>query len=129
MRQSRQLPILVLFGVWAARSEGPSWRGRCKNTGSPGPRSAEWSISSHAACSHCGACSGLKSSKQSRGNCFIVQFRNMSCRKVGMKPPTFHRCCRKRKVQQRFKVVKEHSFIPNFGQERCQCARSYQVSI
>lgn len=65
MRQIRQLPRLVVFGVWAARSEGPSWRGRCQNTGSPGARSAEWSISSHAACSHCGACSGLKSSKQS----------------------------------------------------------------
>ena len=58
MRQIRQLPRLVVFGVWAARSEGPSWRGRCQNTGSPGARSAEWSISSHAACSHCGACSG-----------------------------------------------------------------------
>lgn len=63
-----------------------------------------------------------------QGNCLVVQFRNMSCRKVGMKLPTF-RCGRKGKVQQRLKVVKEHSFIPNFGQERCQCARSYQVSI
>ncbi len=83
--------------VWrlAAPSEGPSWCGRSKNTGSPGARSAEWSISSHAACLHCRACSGLKSSKQSnfhmsallglclfetKANRFIVQFRNMSCR-------------------------------------------------